>query len=85
MKKETSNFSENEAMQYEPVLATALTEHKIQQLHIDGEVDSKLSSSKKFNLMWWKILKPKRYKEFYYQISVGTMTKYAYQYAERCC
>ncbi|MDB0600066.1 hypothetical protein PL373_02620 [Tenacibaculum maritimum] len=62
-------------------IVTFSSEEK-EKLRIESNVSKILSNAQKFNLMWWEILKPKKTYEFYRQLNIGTMVKYAYEIAE---
>jgi len=85
MKKKNDTFENNEAMQYEPLLATALSKQQKRELLEKSQMFESLTFKQICALIWWEWFKPKKLNKFYEMLQIGKAAQFAFDDAQRCC
>ena len=85
MKKDTSKLPETKAINYEPLLATALSKNQKRELLERTQFMKVLTAKQIRALIWWDIFKPKKVNKFYEMLQIGKAVRFAFEDAQRCC
>lgn len=85
MTKKNEALTTDKAMQYEPVLATALSKKQKKELLEKSQFTQVLTAKQIRALMWWEIFKPKKVNKFYEMLQIGKAARFAFKDAQRCC
>jgi len=85
MTKKNETHENNKAINYEPLLATALSKKQKRELLEKTRFMEVLNAKQIWALIWWDIFKPKKVNKFYEMLQIGKAARFAFEDAQRCC
>lgn len=72
-------------MEYEPMLATALSKKQKKELLEKSQMFEALTFKQIRALIWWEWFKHKKINKFYEMLQIGKAARFAFLDAQRCC
>jgi len=73
------------AMNYEPMLATALSKKQKLELLEKSQLMQALTAKQIRALIWWEWFNHKKYNKFFEYLQIGKSARFAFEDAHRCC